>query len=267
MVDFYKPRCTVIDDNTYKQFVDDLPPRFRRGYTGRPFDKVPYGGASYAKPRARRIYDRSEWAERAKDKKKYGSSLREVWRRGGLNVLNQQQTNYCWCNGVVGAYQAKRAFQGLPYIKFSAASVAARLKRYQNVGGWGGEAIEGINQGLLCNLDLWPANEIDDRFDTPEARAYGKTHSVLEWDDLKPGSFEELASALLDDDPVPAGHMWWGHLVCHLDLVQLGRDDWATIFANSWGPDWEDEGFGVMHENKARPDEANALRSVAAVLV
>lgn len=265
-LEFYKPRTTVIDSRTASRFIEP-PEGLSKGYTVRDYNAHPYGKVSYAKPRTAKVYDRAEWPERIKAMKAAGSSLQDIWKYRKLPILNQQQTNYCWINGVIGAYHAMRAASGLPFRYFSPASVGARIKNFRNVGGWGGEAIEGINRFGINTIDIWPANAIDRRYDTAEAREASKLESVLEWDEIRPQSFDELFSSLLDGFACPVGHAWWGHLVCHLVPVQLGRNDFGTIFANSWGDDWEDEGFGVMHEEKATPDEANALRVVAAVLV
>lgn len=233
-----------------------------RGYMARPYETHPFGAVGYAKPRRAQGPPREEWPELIKRKEKAEASLGHLWRYAKLEILDQQQTNYCWMFGVIAAYHIARAKNNLPKIILSPASCAAKIKNFRNVGGWGGEAIEGINVHGACDSKYWPQAAIDRQYDTPESRENAKLHGVAEWDELRPQSFEELAWSLLDDFACPIGHIWWGHLVCHIRLVQIGSNEFGTEFANSWGPDWETNGFGVMHEEKATPDEGNALRVI-----
>lgn len=259
-------RARVIDDSNYRQFLRAGEPLMvgNRGYVGRNYETHPLGKVGYASRFALDIPDRSTWPEMIKDIAAAKARLKDLFDYRKMQVLNQGQTNFCWVNGVIMAYMMGRARAGLPHLSLSPASVACKITNFKNEGGWGGWAIEGINKFGICTTDIWPANAIDRRYDTPETKQYAARHKVSEWLDLKPKSFGEVAACLLAGWAVPAGLMWWGHLICYFDLVQIGRDDFGVLFPNSWGPDWEDHGFGVLHESKATPDEANAIRVVAA---
>lgn len=253
---------TVIDRSNADQAIKMA--EGRSGYTLRPYDSHPYGAVGYAKPFALPVIDRAEWPERIKDMEKAKSRLSDMIRYKKIPCLDQDQTNYCWCNGVIHAVIFARMTAGLPYVSLSPASVAAKIKNYRNVGGWGGEAIQGIQKFGIGTTDLWPANAIDDRYDTPELRKVAAQYNIIEFDEIRPQSFDEVMTCLLLGFPVPIGHGWWGHLVCHVDPVVIGRGVFGTRFRNSWGEKWEDSGFGLMEEEKATPDEANVVRIVTA---
>lgn len=236
----------------------------RSGYTRRPYETHPYGAVDFAKPFKLPLIPRSEWPERIKDLEKAKARLSDLIRYKKLPCLNQDQTNYCWMNGVIHAVMFARLAAGLPYVSLSPASVAAKIKGFRNVGGWGGEAIQGIQKYGIGTTELWPPNAIDPRYDTPELREVAKDYNILEFDEIRPQSFDEVMTCLLLGFPVPIGHSWWGHLVCHCDPIIRGRDAFGTRFRNSWSEEWEDQGFGLMDEEHATPDEANTVRVVTA---
>lgn len=254
---------TVIDKSNVRDFQLQAKRRTtgdKPAYTGRDYRLHPFGRVDYAKPFALPVIPRSEWPERIKDIEKQKARLSDLIRAAKLPCLDQQQTNYCWMNGVIHAVIFARLVAGLPFVALSSASVAAKIKNYQNVGGWGGEAIEGIRKYGIVPEELWPNAAIERRFDTAEAREAAKLYNIVEFEEIRPQSFDEVMTCLLLGFPVPIGHSWWGHLVCHCDPIMRGRGEFGTRFRNSWGIDWEDEGFGLCDEEHATPDEANVVR-------
>lgn len=74
------------------------------------------------------------------------------WKR----ALTQGRCGYCWAYAVICAMQAAMARDGRPHFQFSAASVAAIVKRGRDQGGWPPEAAREIAENGVCGLDEWP---------------------------------------------------------------------------------------------------------------
>lgn len=252
----------VIDDGNFQDFLRHNASG-SRGYTGRDFEANPLG--SYAAPFALPIYPRSEWTDRIEALEKTKSLLSDIDRYHRVPMLDQERTNYCWCYGVVGGIMTRMAAMGLSVPRLSAASAAAKIKNYQNVGGWGGEAIAGIRQHGVSTLDLWPNATIDPKYDTHEQQLNAKMHGVIEFEELAPKDFDQLMTCLLMGFPVPIGLLWWGHLVCAMDPVVISPGVFGVRIKNSWGMRWENQGFAILGETKATPDEANVIRSTKLV--
>lgn len=238
---------------------DLFPGALGRGYVPRDFDAEPVG--TYVRPFSLTPIPRGEWADRIQERERRKAKLRDVKRWRGFRSLDQQSTNYCWCNAVVAGIHYVRAIAGRPHVDLSPASVAAPIKDYKNVGGWGSEAVRYIAQHGVAPQSVWPANAIDRKYDNDESRAARRMVKIVEFEEAKPRSFAELASALLAGFPVAVGYNWWGHEVLAHDLVLLGNDEFGVEIDNSWGG-WGDEGHGVLTEKKATPDEAMVLRFV-----
>jgi len=256
-------RMSIIDESTAHKYIN-APEGMTKGYEGRNWEKYAYGSVPFCAPRTRKVYDRAEWPERLRDREANGSRLKDLAKYVGIKTKNQQQTNFCWFNAPIQGLQLKRAWLNLPYVSLSPASGACHVTNYRNVGGYGLQALEWLKSHGAVPSELWPDNAIDPRYDTPKAREAAMLYRFMDWEDLRPRSFDELFSALLDYDPTIVGHNWWGHEVLHTDPVQIGRNTFGTIFWNSWGEDFEDGGFAVMSEDKATPDDAQSLRNVYA---
>ena len=253
---------TVIDDRNFENFLRDNA-NGPRGYSGRDFAANPLG--SYANTFALPIIPRSEWDDRIESLEKNRSLLSDIDRYHRVLMLDQMRTNYCWCFGVVGGIMTRMAAMGLSVPRLSAASAAAKIKNYQNVGGWGGEAIEGIRKYGVSTLDLWPNATIDPKYDTHEQQLNAKMHGAVEFEELNPKDFDQLMTCLLMGMPVPIGLLWWGHLVCAMDPVVISPGVYGVRIKNSWGTKWEKEGFAILSESKATPDEANVIRTTKLV--
>jgi hypothetical protein len=231
------------------------------GYVERDWDQDPfcngYGATEFNIP----IIQRSDWAEMIEKIEKTDSLLSTKMDRIKVPILDQGSTSYCWINGVVDGIHATRAKAGLPFVYFSPASAGAKIKNYQNRGGWGSEAIEGINEYGICHTDLWPANGISKKYDTDASRRTREKNSIPEYWELPPKKFAAVMTALIHGFPVPSGLLWWRHLVDFVDPVVLGRDEFGVRFRNSWGDRWGDNGYGILTERKATPDEAVVPRT------
>lgn len=257
--------CPVITDENYEEFLSETGSRGGmgvRGYLKRNYEDYPDGSLKSLRRFDLPIIPRDEWADRIEEREKTRVGLSRLWTVYELLVLSQGRTNYCWINGVVHAMMATRAFTNMPFVSLSPAWTGAKIKNYRNVGGWGGEAIEGINRYGIPDVQFCPPNAIDRRYDTPEARANAALHKIPEQYELQDRNFDQTMTALILGFAVPAGLSWWGHLVCFLDPVVISPRRYGVKFINSWSANWGDHGFGVLEESKARPDDQQALRSI-----
>lgn len=233
-----------------------------RGRMPRNWQTQPFGSLGFAKPFDLPLIPRSEWDARIEEQEATKSSLHHLCKALKIPVKNQQQTNYCWINAPVFCVEVQRAFQGNSYVELSPASCGAIIKNYSNVGGWGTEGIEFIVQNGIAPASLWPCNAISRRYNTAEVQNERQKYRITEWFELQPNSFDELVSALLRNIPIAIGLSWWGHEVTALRAIKTGSRSYGIIIANSWGQDWEDDGFGVLSENKGTPDDAIGPTSV-----
>lgn len=186
-----------------------------------------------------------------------------------MKEKDQNGTNYCWSNGPSNALDIARMVQGGVYQETSAASVACIIKKYQNIGGWGVEAIKYMAEVGPCSVDLWPNAAISRGYDTEESLADRANHKVAEWIDVPPDDLEALVSCLLPPHCLPCavGYDWWGHEVCAVALKNLSKTSIAGVIFNSWenvGWGYKNEhgvrGFGDLSESKFTPDDCQAVR-------
>lgn len=263
--------CLVIDDTNYT--IHALPAvidgeRRERGRVARDWEKQPYG--SVAKPFSETLIPRNEWRDRIREMESTKGRLSDIWQAGGCEVLDQNGTNYCWCNGVVSAIYAVRAFNGLPFCALSPASVAAPIKGYRNQGGWGGEALDYIIEHGVAPQQFWPPNAIERSY-FDDSRAEAAKYKVTEWEELPARDLDALMTAVLLRRPVAVGYNWWSHEVCGLDPIAFdGRDDemnsWGLGIVNSWGRSYGTNGYAVLRGRKCVPDDAVAPRVVMATM-
>jgi hypothetical protein len=252
----------IYDEKTANRLVDQSINHadFNTGYKTRDFDAAPFG--SYAKPFELDLIPRNEWAERAEALDASKATAEHLAQYYRVPILNQKSLPYCWCYGPVGAMMVAYAQAGVPVGYLSATSAAAKIKNYVKVGGWAGEAIEGINRFGVSTVEHWPEAVLDRRYDTPDQRRHAAKHKTVEFAELPSRSFDAVATALLLGQTATLGLAWWGHLVYATRLVVLGRNQFGVIIRNSWGTDWETNGTAVLTESRATPDEAFTIRSV-----
>lgn len=251
----------VIDDSNFHNYVTNWrDPQtgtpILRGHTPRPYDQVPEGELGPFASSFPHLIPEDEWDDRIEEKDRTQSGLYFAWKQSGMAPLNQNGTNYCWCNGVVTAIQLTRIVNNAPFIEYSPASVAAPIKGYRNQGGWGGEALDYIVNNGILPAQYWPVNAIKRQYDTPESREERKKHKITEWYELQARNFNQLMTAVLLDFPVAVGYNWWQHEVCAIRPVKIGIKQYGIGILNSWGISYGDNGYAVLTRSKATPDDA-----------
>lgn len=262
-----RPREFVIDDNNYTSHA--LNPIVggetkNRGRAPRDWAKEPFGSLPYAKAFDIPLIPESEWDARIEEGEKTKTFLSHICDQKKLVSLDQNGTNYCWCNAVITAMEILQARTGQPIVKLSPASVAAPIKGYRNQGGWGGEALDYIIKNGVAPASLWPPNAINrSYFDKQEVKDARDDYKVTEWYELENRNFNQLMTLLFLRIPVPIGLNWWSHEVCACDPVKLSSG-YGVRIRNSWSDSYGDHGFAVLTRSKATPDDAVAPRVLMA---
>lgn len=240
----------LIDDSTPMDLL--LPSDLGRGRDL--MGRAPTELASVADPfPASWLIPRSEWQARIEERQRLGVSIKSFMLAMGISVLNQQMTNFCWANAPTFATMVVRALQGQAPVRLSPASVACPLTNYRNVGGWGKDALQRISDVGVMPQNIWPANAIDRRYDTPGNWSFAAKYRVPRW--ITAETLDQVISLVLRGFPVPVGYNWWSHEVCAVDVGW--RDGAPTlIIANSWDVTWGDQGYGELQGNRMVPDDA-----------
>lgn len=259
--------CPVITAQNREEYCGELVlvdgQKPGRGHVPRDYKQQPFGSLGFATPFSHPPTPRSEWAERIRDRERAGAILSKVARARGVKTLDQGPTNYCWINAPIQAMQVCRAVAGQPVIDLSPASVGTKIKRFQNVGGWGTEGLSYLARFGAVPCSLWPANAIDRRYDTPQADAERSKYQADKWIDLPPRRFDLQMTCLLMGWPVPVGFNWWGHEVLSIDPVILdGHDRFGTRIWNNWSDRWGTNGMAILDEEHSTADDQYALQAV-----
>lgn len=245
---------TIYSGNNVARIINP-PAGFSKGYVQRDYTAHPCGSYRRLPEFPRNLYiPRNEWRARCEELEKTGSLVSQKLRKRKVPPKNQASTSYCWINCVVAAMETRRCISGLPYISFSPASAGAPIKGYRNVGGWPAEGAEYIMENGVAPSSVWPDNAIQRSYDNAESREARKAHKIELAYDLPDKDFDALFSCLLLGYTCPIGLLWWMHAVEAVDPLCLGGDDFGIRIKNSWG-DWEDEGYGILSENKGTPDD------------
>ena len=248
----------VIDHDRHDAILEGIG-RFGRGRIERDLSKEPFGSNPACVPFDVKLIPRNEWAERIQEMERKKSRLTDLCDVMRVPVKNQQQTNYCWINAPVHCLEILRAIAGQKYVELSPASVGGPIKRYRNEGGWGTEGLRYIAEHGVVPVSLWPANAIDDQYDTAECQKARNRFQIQEWYELDANNFDQVMTCLFFGIPVAIGLSWWGHEVTAMAPVKLdGRDNFGIVIDNSWGIDWGEKGRSVLTENKATPNDAVA---------
>lgn len=252
------PKEFVIDDSNYQQHCGPLSPTIDgRGRVPRDWAKMPYGSHPVATKFDIPLIPRSDWAAMIQEREERGGLLSQAMLKAGVKSLDQNGTNYCWCNGVVTGMLAIAAFSGPgPIDELSPASAAAQIKDYRNEGGWGGDALEWISQHGIYLASEWPPNARERKYKTAAGDASALGRKITEWYELSERNFDQKMTCLLLGLPVPSGYNYWSHEVCGIDPVIVEPGHFGSRERNSWGEDYGDHGFFILSENKATPDDA-----------
>ena len=210
------------------------------------------------------IYPESDWDELMALQEENQSSPYHT-HLNNVDIMSQQRTNYCWMFGVVAGAANRYAATGIEVPKFSPASTACQIKNFQNVGGWGSEAAAGVQKYGIATTNTWPNCSFDRTLpNNPRVRNDSFRHNIVEFNALGRYNINAVASCLLDPinpSPCSGGYSHWGHLVLLLKVVRISGQI-GFLYANSWGKNWGDNGYGILLGSKAIPTEAIRIGSI-----
>jgi hypothetical protein len=204
------------------------------------------------------IIPRSQWAQMIQDMESSKTRLSDLESQRQFPSLDQNGTNYCWCNAVVTCLEFLQLHSNASIERLSPASVAAQVKGYSNSGGWGGEALEFMVSHGITTVDKWPANAIQRSYLTDAMKADALKRKVTEWYDLEENNFDQVMTLLLNRIPVAAGLDWWSHEVAFIDPVVVSPGKYGVRFRNSWSDSYGDRGYNILTESRATPADACA---------
>ena len=245
----------VIDDGNYEQAIKERDDRlsgtdqqFMAGCLKR---RIPYGcvpGVVKATEILTPI-PREEWPGLIRDGK--GTWLHDL-TKGKLKSHDQGSTNYCWAHGSVRSAEVLRVFENQTPRILSAESVAVPLTGGRNRGGYPEEALQQMIDHGACVQEFWPTNDRNESHADRRWQPNAKQHRIIRWIDVV--SFEMQITCAIRRLPAPIGLGWWGHLVCQLDPIHYGGNDFGIGCDNSWGSDYGDQGYFELHEKRGTAD-------------
>lgn len=231
------------------------------GHEERDYEACPHGSmrGSHSFPMDQLI-PRSEWSERLKYQKETKSRVSDVRLVSQVPSSHQGSTSSCWAHSVVNVVRLARVIAGLPHEGLSASSVQCRVKNFQDVGGWSGQALEFIVDNGIVPTSLWPENSFKRSLLTPEAVAVALDYRVTEWWDFDSGDLDQLASFLLQGGIGSGGWNWAGHAMAILDLVEVESGSFGVRVWDNYGEERGDRGMYVLRGWKAVPDDHCGVR-------
>lgn len=223
------------------------------GMLPRDFNADPWGGLGFAAPFQGELIPRGEWQGIIEKKKRQRSRLIDMIADCNWTPAHQGQTNWCWANAVTMACELLDVIQRGSWERLSPSSLAWPIVG-GNYGGYVTEALKYTAKHGVATAATWGANTFAQRADTAASKASREQNRVDHWWDLQPRNFDQLATCLLRDDPVPVatGHNWMRHAVTAVDLDYEGGQ-WVVTFANS-GLYRDRNGYTRFSGSRAVPD-------------
>lgn len=154
-------------------------------------------------------------------------------------ILYQGRVGSCATESTTQADLVVADRQGLPFVRLNPWSIYAETSDGRDNGSMIDRNVEFAQTRGILPLELWSRNE---GWNAKAPNYYwekvGKLHRLHEVYDCN--TTDETGTALIRGYPVIFG--WKGHSCVLLQLV----DRYRALYANSWGKDWEDNGFGII---------------------
>jgi hypothetical protein len=240
--------------------IDDSAPNdvVFAGQTGldlstRPSEPYAYSGVASAYRATESLHDIKDLV-RERDKNKAKSGLVQLANRFTWPHKNQQSTNFCWANATLYALEMAFLRQNTKPELLSSASVACPITGFDNVGGWGKNALNRLKTHGAVPERLWPNAAINRKYATPAAWEAAKKYRVKDWLEIASRDILSAAIAILSGYCVSAGFNWWRHQVALVD-VTLMDGDLAWVIRNSW-PNWGENGYAILRGSRMVFDDA-----------
>jgi hypothetical protein len=257
-----KQKPFIIDDSTKSDLL--YPQGMGRGFD--PQQVIPF---MFAPPTEIPLIPESEWIPRIRDRKKYKTGLRDLFKAGKIGpVKDQNGQGFCWAYSVTRTVEYVLAIQNQEYVALSAHSVACKVKGFRDEGGWCGLSAQFVRANGVVPESLWPAKSMSRSLDTTANWLEGAKYRITEdFVDLTRAVYDQkltwhqTVSCLLQNIPCALDFNWWGHSVNGTDVDEEDGEVVLDI-DNSWTPTWGVQGTGKIRGNRKYPDGAVATRSV-----
>lgn len=241
--------------------TDDGRPQSVTGYVPRDYDAEPLGSGVGAKLLPQALLDKwpdeKVWKERFEElerkKQDIPSILKAAFDRGEWLSLNQDPTNYCWCYAVIHDIMIQRLLAGEPFVRLSPYSVACLVKNFQNIGGWGTQAMQQAVKDGVASEEFWPQerpgmssserraanlNSIrNGRQYLESSRANAALHKVLEYYELPERSWAHKMACMCEPIPVASGYNRIGHERCTIAGVIMPNGQLGAVDLDSYTGD------------------------------
>ena len=176
------------------------------------------------------------------------SMSRHVW-----HIFSQLST-MCTSNAGSEAMMVERAFRGREEIVVS----PEWLHRMRSEWGQGASLDEVlrvlISHGTVSRENFFKADDWKEWVEQPEPTPEAHRFKLLEAIDLG-ADFDAVATAIRLRKPCVIGVRWpgtrgGGHAVCVTELAEYARGKWSLRGPNSWGADWNENGFFSLTEKQ-----------------
>lgn len=151
-------------------------------------------------------------------------------------IFDQDGVGSCASEATTQAVQVAMAFSGRPWRQLSPWYVYHTVSGGRDMGSSIDENLEFARDNGIAPMDVWGREKGWRSKPSAEADEAAKGFRIAEFYDIT--TVEEFGTALLKGFPVVYGSH--AHAKCAVRLI----DDSQFEYANSWAPDWGDNGFG-----------------------
>lgn len=156
-----------------------------------------------------------------------------------MDIKDQQRDGSCGCESSTQADQMTGQAQGGEFVKLSPLSIYHFTHSTRNGGGSNLDRnLEHLREFGVCTEDFWPRSRGWRKSPPAGWQENAAQHKIDEFFDVE--NIEDFGSALLKGFPVVFG--WDGHS-CVATSIKSTRE---FEYANSWGANWGDSGFGTL---------------------
>jgi len=181
---------------------------------------------------------------------------RSQWRdRLGISIRphvpiihNQNGEGSCAGNSsVLAGVEILRSMNNQDFVHISPSSLYKQSGRGRDEGSSLEDNLIFLRDVGCVPVEMWGGELGWNKSYPPGFREEAAKYQVDEWFDL--GTFDEFMTALFLGFPISYGVFWGsgGHAICAVEPI-FENGVWGCVFANSWGINWGEQGFGKMWE-------------------
>ena len=223
-----------------KRFLAALKPRMPMASQA-----IPYSASGL------QLYSESDFAAIIADRNANGS-----WPMNFCDFACKDQNGHssCWGSAPTHGAQMKARIQGLPGEEWSTCSVTGPITGYSDVGGYGENALNYLQEHGAVPARLWPNNSYSRSYFTTTNTERIRFKVLVR---VEITTWQEMFSAIAQGHPTHNDLGWWSHVICGVAFV----DPSTLIIRNSWSDDWGNKltfpngavtgGFSTLAKNKA----------------